>query len=138
MAWLGRMSDEQTEYGEQMKSKAGLGRIWRAFGYSREGFWAAAKHEHAFRQELFLVVPLSVVAVALPVGWVETALLIASLLGVLIVELLNSAMETCVDYISQERHPLAKRAKDMGSAAVFLAMTAAVLVWAAVLGTHWL
>ncbi|MDR2845400.1 MAG: diacylglycerol kinase [Puniceicoccales bacterium] len=127
------MSEDPSSYGEKMKSKGGLSRLWAASCYSRDGLIGAWRHEHAFRQELFVIVPLLVVAVALPVTWRETAVLCASLLLVLIVELLNSAMETCVDYISLQRHPLAKRAKDMGSAAVTLSLVVALITWAAIL-----
>ncbi|MDR2862581.1 MAG: diacylglycerol kinase [Puniceicoccales bacterium] len=131
------MNESKSDFGAQMKSKSGLRRIWLAFTYSRDGLAEAVRHEHAFRQELFVIVPMLGVAVALPVGWRDTALLCASLLGVLIVELLNSAVESCIDYISLERHPLAKRAKDMGSAAVGLSIVVAGLVWAAVLFEKW-
>jgi diacylglycerol kinase (ATP) len=124
-------------FGEQMKSKGGLIRIWRAATYSRDGLLEAFQHEHAFRQELFVIVPLSGVAIALTatgsIPLFSGALLLCGLLLVLLVELLNSALESCVDHISLERHPLAKRAKDMGSAAVSIAMLMAALLWAAVL-----
>lgn len=121
-----------------MKSRGGLARIARAATYSRDGLLAALRHEHAFRQELFLCLPLLITAIVLPVSWSHTALLAASLLLVLLVELLNSAIEACVDYISLERHPLAKRAKDMGSAAVTLSLIIATLVWAGVLAPQFL
>jgi diacylglycerol kinase (ATP) len=129
--------EKDSSYGEQMKSKGGLIRIWRAFTYSWSGLVEATKHEHAFRQELFLAIPLMIVAVVIPVSVLEKSLLITSLLLVLITELLNSAMESCVDYISLERHPLAKRAKDMGSAAVLFSLFIVALVWGAVLWTKW-
>ena len=118
----------------QHKSKSGLQRIWRALFYSRDGFVAAVKHEHAFRQELMLLIVLLPAALLLPVNTVERALLIGSLLIVLIVELLNSAIEAVVDRISLDEHDLAKRAKDLGSAAVFLGITCVVLVWAMIAG----
>lgn len=120
-----------------MKSRGGLRRIARAFSYSRDGLLEAVRHEHAFRQELFVTVPLAVAVFFLPAGWLAKALLLASLVLVLLVELLNSALEACVDYISEARHPLAKRAKDMGSAAVSLAILIAGLLWAAVLWECW-
>jgi diacylglycerol kinase (ATP) len=121
-----------------MKSKSGFARIVRAAQYSKDGFLAALRHEHAFRQEVFLIAPLMVLAVALPffaktVSWRDAAFLAGSLLLVLVTELLNSAIETCEDYISTARHPLAKRAKDMGSAAVTGSILIAVLAWLAVL-----
>ncbi|MDR2513301.1 MAG: diacylglycerol kinase [Puniceicoccales bacterium] len=116
-----------------MKSASGIKRVWRAAGYSLDGFIAAFQREHAFRQELAVVVPLLLLAVGLPIPWRDTALLCASLLLVLIVELLNSAIETCVDYISLARHPLAKQAKDMGSLAVLLSLFVAGIIWLSVL-----
>ena len=118
----------------QHKSKSGLQRIWRALFYSRDGFVAAVKHEHAFRQELMLLITLLPTALLLPVNTTDRVLLIGSLLIVLIVELLNSAIEAVVDRISLDEHALAKRAKDLGSAAVFLGITCVVLVWVAIAG----
>ena len=121
----------ETPYADRMKSRGGLGRLFRALGYTREGLRAAYVHEHAFRQEVWALAPFMVAAWALPglpVG--SRALLFGSLLLVLIVELLNSAVEANTDHISLERHPLAKRAKDMGSAAVFLALVNAAVIWA--------
>lgn len=115
------------------KSRSGLRRIWNAFFYSLDGFKAALRHEHAFRQEVFLaalLIPLSFFFTASGVG---RALMIASVLLVLIVELLNSAVEAVVDRVSLERHELAKRAKDIGSAAVMLSLINVVVVWALVL-----
>jgi diacylglycerol kinase (ATP) len=116
------------------KSKSGLVRIWRAFRYSLEGFGAAIKHEHAFRQELMLCLVLLPFALLLPFEIVERVLLIASLLLVLIVELLNSAVEAVVDRVSLDDHDLSKRAKDIGSAAVFLSLTLAAIVWMLIAG----
>jgi diacylglycerol kinase (ATP) len=93
------------------------------------GLAAAARHEDAFRQELILVVLLTPLALWLGHTGVERALLIGSLIVVLIVELLNSAIEATVDRISFENHRLAKRAKDIGSAAVMLSLVNAGLVW---------
>ena len=112
------------------KSKSGLTRIWRAFFYSMAGFSAALKHEHAFRQELFLALIFLPVAVLLPLTLGERALLIATLLLVLVVELLNSAVEAVVDRVSLDNNDLSKRAKDLGSAAVLLALVALTVVWA--------
>lgn len=116
------------------KSKGGLTRIWRAFFYSMAGFNAAFRHEHAFRQELFLAIILLPLAVFLPLTLGEKALLIATLLLVLVVELLNSAIEAIVDRVSLENHDLSKRAKDLGSAAVFLSCAIVVVVWGCVAG----
>ncbi len=129
------MSDPR--YGETMKSKGGLGRLVNALKYTWQGLLAAARHEEAFRQELVVVVPLAVSAWLLPgIPLLERALLFGTLLLILIAELLNSAIEANTDHISLERHPLAKRAKDMGSAAVFLAILIAAATWAAVIWTR--
>ena len=115
------------------KGKTGLQRVWRAFHYSLDGFRAAYKCEDAFRQEALLAVLLIPAAFFLPVSGVGRALMIASVLLVLIVELVNSAIEATVDRVSLDRHHLSKRAKDIGSAAVFLALSNVVIVWACVL-----
>ena len=115
------------------KSKAGLTRIWRAFFHSHRGLRDAWRHEHAFRQELMLVAVLAPVIVLVPVSLPERAALAASLLLVLIVELLNSAIEAVVDRVSLEPHELSGRAKDMASAAVMLSLVLAGVTWAAVL-----
>ena len=115
------------------KGKTGLKRVWNAFHYSMEGFRAAYKNEDAFRQETWLAVVLIPTALLLPVGMIGRAMMIASVLLVLIVELLNSAIEAAVDRISLDHHRLAKRAKDIGSAAVFVALFNVLVVWACVL-----
>lgn len=115
------------------KGKTGLQRVWRALHYSLDGFREAFKCEDAFRQETLLAAVMIPVAFFLPVGGVGRALMIASVLLVLIVELINSAIEATVDRVSLDRHHLSKRAKDVGSAAVFLALTNVVIVWACVL-----
>ena len=109
-------------------------RIWRAFFYSMAGFSAALKHEHAFRQELFLVLLFLPFAIFLPLTLGEKALLIATLLLVLVVELLNSSIEAVVDRVSLEDHDLSKRAKDLGSAAVFLSCAIVIVVWGCIAG----
>ena len=111
------------------KSKSGLTRIWRAFFYSLAGFSAALKYEHAFRQELMLCLVLLPFAVFLPLDPVERIILIMTLMFVLVVELLNSAIEAIVDRVSLENHELSKRAKDLGSAAVFLSLVVTALAW---------
>ncbi len=115
------------------KGKTGLRRVWNAFHYSRAGLHAAYRHEDAFRQEVLLALALVPLAIWLGEGAVERVLLIGCVLLVLIVELINSAIEATVDRISLDHHPLAKRAKDIGSAAVMIALLNAVLVWALVL-----
>lgn len=116
------------------KSKSGLMRIWRAFFYSMAGFSAALKYEHAFRQELFLVLVFLPLAIFLPLSVGERALLISALLLVLVVELLNSAIEAVVDRISLDNHDLSKRAKDLGSAAVFLSCVIVIVIWGCIAG----
>jgi diacylglycerol kinase (ATP) len=120
-------------YGETMKSKGGLSRLVNALKYTWDGLKAAAQFEEAFKQELMVVIPLSIAAWFIPVSAVERALLFSVLQLILIVELINSAIEANTDHISLDRHPLAKRAKDMGSAAVFLSILIATVTWAAVL-----
>jgi diacylglycerol kinase (ATP) len=115
------------------KGKTGIRRLINAFGYSLQGFRAAYKHEDAFRQEVHLAVILIPLSIYLGRSGVEQALMIASVLLVLIVELLNSAIEAAVDHTSTERHPLAKQAKDIGSAAVFIALAIMAAVWASIL-----
>ncbi|HKI65421.1 MAG TPA: diacylglycerol kinase [Burkholderiales bacterium] len=112
-----------------MKEILNLRRIVLATRYSVEGLIAAVKGEAAFRQELALAVVLVPLGIWLGDNGTQRALLVGSVLLVLIVELLNSALEAAVDRISQERHPLAKRAKDLGSAAVMLSLAAVALVW---------
>jgi diacylglycerol kinase (ATP) len=115
------------------KGKTGLKRLINAAGYSFDGFKAAFKHEDAFRQEAFLAIVLIPLAIYLGDTGIERALMIAAVLLVLMVELLNSAVEAAVDRISLDRHHLIKRAKDMGSAAVLIALVNVVAVWALVL-----
>lgn len=115
------------------KGKTGLRRLWNALGYSFHGMASAFRHEDAFRQETFLAALLIPTVFFLHVGGSERALMVASVLLVLIVELLNSAVEAAVDRISLENHLLAKRAKDIGSAAVFLSLVNVVVVWSLVL-----
>jgi diacylglycerol kinase (ATP) len=115
------------------KGKTGLKRLWNAFGYSLAGFRAAYKHEDAFRQEIHLAVVLIPLALWLPASHIGKALMIASVLLLIIVELLNSAIEATVDRISLENHDLAKRAKDIGSSAVLVSLLNVVLIWVWVL-----
>ena len=110
----------------------GLTRIIKAAGYSAKGFRAAWKYESAFRQEVVLTATLIPLAFLLGRNPVEVGLLIASLLLVVIVELLNSGIEAVVDRIGDEPHQLSGRAKDLGSAAVFLALILTLVLWASV------
>lgn len=111
------------------KGKTGLKRIWNAFKYSLDGLKAAFKHEDAFRQECLLAIVLIPIALFLSAPGPSKAMLIASVLLVLIVELMNSAVEAVVDRVSLERHRLAKRAKDIGSAAVLITLINLATVW---------
>jgi diacylglycerol kinase (ATP) len=124
---------EKAEQISPHKGKTGLRRILNALFYSVDGFRAAYRHEDAFRQEVMLAVFLVPLALFLPANGVGKALMIASVLLVLLVELLNSAVEATVDRISLENHQLAKRAKDIGSAAVFVSLVNVVAVWGLVL-----
>lgn len=115
------------------KGKSGLRRVWNAFHYSLDGLKAAWRHEDAFRQEAVLGAFLIPVGLWLGESGVERALLVGSVVFALIVEILNSAIEATVDRISLEDHELAKRAKDLGSAAVLLALLLTLIVWGFVL-----
>jgi diacylglycerol kinase (ATP) len=117
-------------YGEK---KTGLRRIINAAGYSWSGLKAAWRTEAAFRQEVLLVVILLPLALVLGENGVERALLVSACLVVVVVELLNSAIEAVVDRVGTEHHPLAGAAKDMGSAAVLVSLVMVMLVWGLVL-----
>ena len=112
------------------KGRTGFNRVWHATGYSLAGL-RAGWDEAAFRLEACLAFVLVPLAFFVGGGWVEVALLAGSVLLVLIVELLNTGIEAAIDRIGLERHPLAKKAKDMGSAAVFISLLLAAGVWAA-------
>ena len=111
------------------KGKTGIKRLANAFTYSVAGTLAAFKHEDAFRQEVILSTVLIPLAIYLGQTAIEQALMIASILLIIIVELLNSSVEATVDRISVKRHKLSKRAKDIGSAAVFFSLVNAAVVW---------
>ncbi|MBK7415214.1 MAG: diacylglycerol kinase [Dechloromonas sp.] len=118
---------------QEFKGKKGLTRLWNALGYSRDGIAAAWHHEAAFREEILLATVAIPLAFYLGKTGVERALLVGSVILILIVEILNSAVEAVVDKASPEKHELAKRAKDMGSAAVLLSLLNAAVVWACIL-----
>ena len=107
----------------------GLTRIIKATGYSAKGLCSAWQHEAAFRQELILMLFLTPMAFVVGDGLTQQLLLLAVAWLVVIVEVLNSAVEAVVDRIGTEHHELSGRAKDLGSAAVFLALTLTVVVW---------
>ena len=118
---------------QEFKGKKGLTRLWNALGYSRDGIAAAWHHEAAFREEVLLATVAIPLAFYLGKTGVDRALLVGCIILILIVEILNSAVEAVVDKASPEKHDLAKRAKDMGSAAVLFSLINAALIWACVL-----
>jgi diacylglycerol kinase (ATP) len=115
------------------KSRSGLARIARATGYSWAGLRAAWRHEAAFRQEVFVGLPLALAAPWLAPDRGAALAMVASIVLVWIVELLNSALEAVADGVSPDHHPLLGRAKDLGSAAVMASIALAVVVWAVLL-----
>lgn len=123
------MTNEKPQDANALKGKTGLRRLLNAFGYSLQGFRAAWQNEAAFREEAMLTIVLTPVALFLPVTGLEKLLLILSLLLLVLVELLNSAVEAVVDRIGPEIHPLSGRAKDLGSAAVLIACLILGLTW---------
>jgi diacylglycerol kinase (ATP) len=118
------------------KGKRGLARLVQALFNSVEGLRDAWRHESAFRQEVILALVLIPIACYVPMSGAERAALIATPLLVIVVELLNSSVEAAIDRISLDRHALSKRAKDLGSAAVFVALVLLAVVWGLVLPPH--
>ena len=114
------------------KGNKGFTRAWHAAKNSWCGLVYAFMEESAFRQELTLLTIFTPIALFLPIGYLEKALLISSLVMVLVVELLNSSVEAAIDRISFEHHDLSKRAKDFGSAAVMLTLMIAIFIWLAI------
>ncbi|WP_409310257.1 diacylglycerol kinase [Pectobacterium sp. B1J-3] len=119
-----------------MNKATGITRIIKATGYSLQGLRQAWQHEAAFRQELLLAVATGIAVYVLPVSLIEKLLLMGSVVLIVVLELVNSAIEAAVDRIGMEHHELSGRAKDLGSAAVFVAIIQAVVVWATVLWFH--
>ncbi len=115
------------------KHPRGFTHAWRATGIALQGLRAAWQHEDAFRQEVLVAAIAIPVALFLPASTFGKAMMIASIFLVLIVELLNSALEAAVDHTSLKQHPLAKRAKDVASAAVLLSIVNALVVWGLVI-----
>lgn len=126
------MSDN-TQGESPFKGKTGLRRLWNAYGYSMAGLKAAYVNEDAFRQEVRMALVLIPLGIYLGDTGIARALMVASVILVVIVELLNSSIEATVDRISLENHSLAKRAKDIGSAAVLISLVNMAAVWALVI-----
>ncbi len=124
---------DASENKSPFKGKTGLTRVWNALRYSIDGLSAAYRHEDAFRQEIWLALILIPTVFFMPANALGKAMMIGSVLLVLTVELINSAIEAVVDRISLERHHLAKRAKDIGSAAVLIALINVAVTWLLVL-----
>lgn len=118
--------------------KKGAKRVWHAFQYSLSGINHAFRHEAAFKEEVLLLLPLTIVALALPFDSLIKILLISVHLFILIVELLNTGIEAVVDKASPEFHDLAKQAKDMGSAAVLLSFLMLIICWGYAIASHYL
>lgn len=121
----------------QLKGRTGWRRLVNAAGYSWSGLCSAWRHESAFRQEAVLSLVLLPAAWAVGTTWVERGLLMFTVFAMVVVELLNSAIEATVDRVGLDLHPLSKRAKDLGSAAVLLTLTAGAGVWAMALWNRW-
>lgn len=121
----------------KVHKNSGLKRIVKSLFYSLDGITAALKHEAAFRQEAILAAILLPLSFLMRVSLVEHLILVASIFLVLIVELINSAIESVVDYISLEHRPLAKRAKDMGSAAVLFSLLNFLGCWLSIIIVNW-
>ena len=111
----------------------GFGRVIKAFKCSMLGFSAAIKHESAFRQELLLAAILLPISFFIASTGTQLALLIGALIIVLLAEIINSAIEAAVDRVGTEHHELSGRAKDLGSSAVFLALTLCFVIWAGII-----
>jgi diacylglycerol kinase (ATP) len=116
----------------------GIKRILKAFIYSYEGFKEAFKTEAAFRQELLLCIVLFIVAIFIPATVIEKLFLISSLFIILLTELVNTAIEAVVDRISDEKHDLSKKAKDVGSLMVLIAFIYAAVIWGTVIWVNFL
>ncbi len=125
-----------SSYRSSYKGTSGIQRILNATRYSVAGFKTAFQNEEAFRQILLINLILIPLSFVMPVSRVEQALMVAVCLLALIVELLNSAIEAVVDRISMEQHELSKNAKDMGSAAQFVALSLITVTWGLILAGH--
>jgi len=129
------MSSQETAPVNPQKERRGLNRVWHATGYSMAGL-RAGWGETAFRQEVLAAVILLPLAFWLGQSWIEVAALAGSVIAVMVVELLNTAVETAIDRIGPEWHDLSKRAKDMGSAAVLLSLLLCIGIWSAAFIHH--
>lgn len=132
------MTDKNVKSSVDLKGKTGVRRLINATRYSKQGFSAAWKTEEAFRQEAILSIIMIPIACLIPVTMVEKLLMIGSVFIVLIVEVLNSAIEAVVDRFGTEIHPLSGKAKDLGSAAVLLALVQCGVVWVVILMANFL
>ena len=128
---------ETEEIDPNIHKNSGLSRVFKALSYSLQGLAASLKHEAAFRQEAMLAIILIPLSFMLELPLAQHLALVLSLILVLVVELINSAIEAVVDDISLRNRPLAKRAKDMGSAAVLLSLIACLICWASVIVLNW-
>ncbi len=117
----------------QRERHTGLARIWQATLNSGRAFTWLVRNEAAFRQELFLLVSLGILSLFLDISALQRCALVVSLLVILLVEILNTAIETTIDRIDLAHHPMSGLAKDLGSAAVFVSLVIAALVWISVL-----
>ncbi len=122
------------ESGDEKRGAGGIRRLVDAFGYSIAGIRHALRHEASIRQEIVLLAILAPVSAFLPVSRIEHLLLVLTMLVVGLVEFINSAIESAVDRISLEHHPLAGRAKDLGSAAVLVSLAMWAMTWAVIVG----
>ena len=118
----------ETIHENVQKQRRGLSRVIHAFGYSLQGL-QAGMHEPAFKQEAYIAFVLIPLSFYLGSNWVETALLSGSVVFVLIVELLNTGLESAIDRVGPQWHDLSKRCKDLGSAAVLLSIVLCMSIW---------
>lgn len=132
------MTEQKAKSSEELKGKTGPKRLINATRYSKQGFASAWKTEEAFRQEVILAIIMIPIACLLSVTMLEKLLLICSVFIVLIVEVLNSAIEAVVDRFGTEIHPLSGKAKDLGSLAVLLALIQCAVVWVTVIYSNYL
>ncbi len=129
---------KQPQDASELKGKSGVTRLINAAKYSKQGFVAGWKSEEALRQEVILACIMIPVAVLLPISYTDRLMLIAPVFIVLIVEVLNSAIEAVVDRFGGEIHPLSGKAKDLGSLAVLLALILCAVVWVTILSANFL